>query len=81
MNVTKFEAAQIHFLISVLVTVAVVYNRDLKIRRRRRQRERQKRNRFGNQNNDFARASRFVYISLPSLHDYDAKMPNFTFCR
>ena len=23
----------------------------------------------------------FLYISLPSLHDYDAKMPNFTFYR
>ena len=21
----------------------------------------------------------FLYISLPSLHDYDVKMPNFTF--
>ena len=23
----------------------------------------------------------FFYISLPSLHDYDVKMPNFTMCR
>ena len=23
----------------------------------------------------------FFYISLLSLHDYDAKMPNFTMCR
>ena len=23
----------------------------------------------------------FLYISLPSLHEYDVKMPNFTFCR
>ena len=30
------------------------------------------------QNNNFARASRF-FFSLPSLHDYDVKMPNFTF--
>ena len=22
----------------------------------------------------------FLYISLPSLHDYDVKIPNFTFC-
>ena len=22
----------------------------------------------------------FLYISLPSLYDYDVKMPNFTFC-
>ena len=33
--------------------------RDLKIRRQRRRRERQKSNRFSNQNNNFARASRF----------------------
>ena len=36
-------------------------------RRRQRQRERQKSNRF------------FLHISLPLLHDYDVKMPNFTF--
>ena len=34
------------------------------------------------QNNTFARASRFfVCISVPSLHDYNVKMPIFTFCR
>ena len=22
----------------------------------------------------------FLYIPLPSLHDYDVKLPNFTFC-
>ena len=22
----------------------------------------------------------FLYISFPSLHDYDVKFPNFTFC-
>ena len=22
----------------------------------------------------------FLYISVPSLHDYDVKMPNVTFC-
>ena len=26
-------------------------------------------------------ASSFLYISLPSLHDYNVKLPNFTFCR
>ena len=26
------------------------------------------------QNNNFARASRILYISLPSLHDYDVKI-------
>ena len=31
------------------------------------------------QNNNSARASRFLYISLPSLHDYDVELLNFTF--
>ena len=32
------------------------------------------------QNNNFARAFHtFFYTSLPSLHDYDVEMPNFTF--
>ena len=31
-------------------------------------------------NNNCARASRFLYISLPSLQDYDVKKLNFTFC-
>ena len=33
------------------------------------------------QKNNFVRASRFLYISLPSLHDYNVKLPNFMFCR
>ena len=33
------------------------------------------------QNNNFTRASRFLYISLPWLHDYNVKVPIFTFCR
>ena len=46
----------------------------------RRQRELQQNNRFNKQNNNFARASRFYFcISLPFLHDYDLKMPNFAF--
>ena len=53
--------------------------RDLKIPRRRRQRELQKSNRFDKQNKNFARASRFLYISLPALHNYDVKLPNLTF--
>ena len=32
-------------------------------------------------NNNLTRASRFLYISLPWLHDYNVKMPIFTFCR
>ena len=46
----------------------------------RRQRELQQNNRFNKQNNNFASASRFYFcISLPFLHDYDVKMPNFAF--
>ena len=30
-------------------------------------------------NNNLARRSRYLYISLPSLHDYDVKRPIFTF--
>ena len=33
------------------------------------------------QNSNFVRASLCLYISLPSLHDYNMKMPKFTFCR
>ena len=33
------------------------------------------------QNSNFVRASLFLYISLPSLHDYNVKVPKFTFCR
>ena len=33
------------------------------------------------QNNNFSHASRFLYISLPSLHDYNVELPNFTFRR
>ena len=28
---------------------------------------------------DSALASRFLYISLPTMHDYNVKVPNFTF--
>ena len=30
------------------------------------------------QNNNFARASRFLYISKPSIHDCDTILSNFT---
>ena len=49
------------------------YIRELKQRPRRRQRERQK------TNNNFIKYHAFLYISLPSLHDYDVKLPHFTF--
>ena len=59
---------------------AVHYNkRELKQRRRRRQRERQNAVALDWQNKNFADASRSLYISLPSLLDYDIKLLNFTF--
>ena len=45
------------------------------LKRRRRQRERQKNNVWIGKT-----PTLHVYISLPSLHDYDVKLPNFTFC-
>ena len=62
-----------------LFTAVHCNKRELKQRRRRRQRERQKAVTLDWQNESFARASRFLYISLPSLLDYDVKLPNFTF--
>ena len=35
---------------------------------------------FRLENNSFARVLNFFVHFLPSLHDYDVKMPNFTFC-
>ena len=69
-------------LIYPLSPIFLSGKRELKQWRRWRQRERQKRNRLGWQNNNSARASRlFLNISLPSLHDYDVNLPNFTFCQ
>ena len=50
------------------------------LKQRRRQRERQKAIDLDQQNNNFARDHAFLYISLPSLHDYDMMMSIFTFC-
>ena len=57
-----------------------IFNQELKHRRRRSQRERQTSNRFRLAEQQLCTWSRFLYISLPSLHDYDVKIPNFTFC-
>ena len=62
-----------------LFTAVHCNNRELKQRRRRRQRERQKAVALDWQYENFAHASRFLYISVPSLLDYDVKLPNFTF--
>ena len=45
--------------------------RDFKIQR--------KKHSFKKPSNNFARASHFLYISLPFLHEYNVKMPNFAF--
>ena len=53
----------------------------LKQRRRRRQRERQKSDRFRQaKTTTLHERHAFLYLSLPSLHDYDAKLNNFKFC-
>ena len=57
--------------------------RELKQRagRRRRQRERETSKKgLDKQNNNFYVHHPCSYIPLPSLHDYDLKVPNFTFC-
>ena len=48
-------------------------------RRRRRQRGRQKNNKFITQTTTLHVHHAFLYISSPSLHDYDVKMPNCKF--
>ena len=57
-------------------------DRELKQRRRRRQRERQQSNRFRLEKKTTLHVYHaFLYISLPSLHDYNVKVPKFTFSR
>ena len=59
-----------------------VNNRELKQRRGQRQRERQKSNRFRLAKQQLCtRIMLFLHISLTSLHDYNVKVPKFTFCR
>ena len=48
---------------------------ELKQRRRRRQRERQK-----SKTTTLHVHHAFLYIFLPSVHDYNVRIPNFTFC-
>ena len=54
-------------------------NRELEQRRRRRQQERQKSNRVLSPKQQLCTSQAFLYISLPSLHDYHVKLPNFMF--
>ena len=62
-------------------TSELIVSRDLKIRRRPRQRGRQKAIGLITKTTIFHLHHAFLYISLPSLHDYDMKMPNFKFYR
>ena len=62
-------------------TSELTVSRDLKIRRRPRQRGRQKAIGLITKTTIFHLHHAFLYISLPSLHDYDMKMPNFKFYR
>ena len=55
----------------------IVNNRKFKMQR---QLESKKSNGLIRQNNNFARASRFLYISLLLVHDCHMRIPNFTFC-
>ena len=74
-----------HLLVKMLLPSGAILVRprprdDYEYPTTRRQRQLQQNNRFNKQNNNFARASRFYFcISLPFLHDYDVKMPNFAF--
>ena len=56
------------------------FNAHLEIRRRRRQRERQKTIGLIRKTTTLHVHHAFLYISLPSLHDFDGKTPTFTFC-
>ena len=49
--------------------------RELKLRRRKKS----NRGRLAKQQLHLHVYHAFLYISLPSLHDYNMKMPNFTF--
>ena len=60
-------------------SAADYHNRDLTKLRRRRQRERQKHNRFNEQNNNFARASRFFVHFFVIPAQVRREMAHFTF--
>ena len=86
-NVYSVPALSQHFT-KVFCTVPCVYCRPIKIReflqrRRRRQRQwqRERQTAIGllSKTTSLHVHHAFLYISLPFLHDYDAKMPKFTF--
>ena len=65
-------------ILYVPVTGATII-RDLTKPRRRRQRERQKTIGLLSKTKTLHAHHAFLYISLPSLHNYDVKWPNFKF--
>ena len=73
------------YRIDLVRTPWALVNRNLKIRRRRRRRrrKRERHKTIGSiSKTTILRVHHaFLYISLPSLHDYDVKMPNFTMYR
>ena len=84
-NVYSVPALSQHFT-KVFCTVPCVYCRPIKIReflqrRRQRQRQRERQTAVGLLSNTTSLHVHhaFLYISLPFLHDYDAKMPKFSF--
>ena len=73
-HVSDLQMSNLHKALELDSTTG---NRDLKIRRRRPQRERG----FITKTTTLHVHHAFLYISLPSLHDYDVKIPNFTLYR
>ena len=65
----------------LLANNLVSISTELKQRQWRRQQQRQKSSRFKTGKTITLNVDHvfFLYISLPSLHDYDLKVPNFTF--
>ena len=86
-NVYSVPALSQHFT-KVICTELCVYCRPIKIReflqrrrRRQRQRQRERQTAIGllSKTTSLHVHHAFLYISLPFLHHYDAKMPKFTF--
>ena len=78
-NVYSVPALSQHFT-KVICTVPCVYCRPIKIREfLQRQRERQTAVGLLSKTTSLHVHHAFLYISLPFLHDYDAKMPKFMF--
>ena len=62
-----------------MAPLLLVSQEGLKYPMTRQQQERQQNKRHNKQNTNFVRASRFLYISLPFLNNYDVRMLNVAF--